>query len=165
MDVKLICKNAKTYNSPDTIYYRAADRLETNMVAVIERARTAIQHQPIDPYTFILSIPFDRTIFDYGKQEETAEEKMHDPSPTLAPRKRSKVIESSPENSDSEKPALRSRGSSISSTTSGKKLTRSSTPLDSEEPMGRLKRSLRLPQVRARALDQNKVILTMVHDT
>jgi hypothetical protein len=158
MDVKLICKNARTYNAPDTIYYRAADRLETNMVAVMERARLAVQQQPIDSATFILSMPFDSSIFDYGKSEEAVEK--IEPSPSLPPRKRSKVIDSSPENSDAEKQDSRS-----SSVVSRKKSSRASIPLDTEEPLARLKRSHRLPQVRARALDQNRVVLTMVNDS
>ncbi|KAI9255165.1 hypothetical protein BDA99DRAFT_518055 [Phascolomyces articulosus] len=50
-DFLLICTNAKTYNAPDTIYYRNADRLEQYGLKAIDRAAKTVVYdspQPMD---------------------------------------------------------------------------------------------------------------------
>ncbi|KAI7861154.1 hypothetical protein BDC45DRAFT_493674 [Circinella umbellata] len=44
-DFLLICTNAKTYNAPDTIYYRNADRLEHYGLKAIDRAAKTVVYE------------------------------------------------------------------------------------------------------------------------
>jgi hypothetical protein len=46
-DFQLICKNAKLYNAPDTLYWRTADKLESYGLRAIDREGGRVNYEPV----------------------------------------------------------------------------------------------------------------------
>ncbi|KAI9485157.1 hypothetical protein BDB00DRAFT_87978 [Zychaea mexicana] len=72
-DIMLIWKNCKTYNKPETLYYRTAERLEKLSLDLLAQARKDYEELEIKKETGILAIDIHPEIFTYNT--------VHVPSP------------------------------------------------------------------------------------
>ncbi|KAI7905371.1 uncharacterized protein BX663DRAFT_499491 [Cokeromyces recurvatus] len=70
-DLQLIWKNCMTYNQTDTIYYKAAQKLDKLTNELITQAQYDYKGLKIVPETGILDIKIDPNIFTYGKEKKS----------------------------------------------------------------------------------------------
>jgi len=69
-DINLICTNCFLYNRPDTVYYKAATRLQSAANLELEVAKKRLANSPIDPETGFLTLNISDSIFSYDASKD-----------------------------------------------------------------------------------------------
>ncbi|CAG8571346.1 3903_t:CDS:10 [Funneliformis caledonium] len=116
-DLELVFRNAMTYNTSDTIYYRVAKKLQIQSQSIVANAEQDYSGLNIDPKKGVLDVPLHPEIFTYNSDPL----KFPEPKKKIVPKRNKKTRGRSArgnatENGEGPSRVLRSRTSRLATT-------------------------------------------------
>ncbi|CAJ0858393.1 7050_t:CDS:10 [Entrophospora sp. SA101] len=91
-DIELTFKNAMTYNTPDSIYYRVAKKLNQQTKPILDKAEQDYLDLGIDPDKMIMELDLDPEIFTYNNEPLAVDEEAMEEATV-----KEEIVEETPE--------------------------------------------------------------------